>query len=456
MAKVVQPFLSGVTVADVEHKAVAGSEDVAKAVMVHLFTEAQRQWRAATSTPPMLPPGMLPAPAAPPAPAPATTSPDDRPPKHFAQWSAQVQAYEEKTVDGVKRVFPTEKLLGAEDVLARLWHEHTKTKEYKPLGLGEIVARRTWTAGMDLNTMAAGRSSSSSGAKAIKLIDGNLVTEDTDEWTPKGIMLTIDGIEASRWAWIICGFDEERRIDRFSNWFIERARWKQASIPVVQSYWADSMWKLCADMRRGLTFGEATDRIMKDTGAWNEHVIAHAAAAARQRPAPPTKESMGADGAAPPPDGEEPRKGGPRRWRPRRRPTAQTTTKDDGRDGQQQPPKGQTKGGGRDDTGSWKDHGGRGGHQQKDWNEWGGAKRQNQWSDQGLGETEPGGWRRPLEAPTLGTARGPVRAPYAGRGTRPDAQAAQAYPPKAKPNGDEVIVLSVFDGVGTAPWLVLV
>ena len=151
-------------------------------VMVHLFTEAQRQWRAATSTPPTLPPKMLPAPTAPPAPTTAATSTDDRPPKHFAQWSAQVQAYEEKTVDGVKRVFPTEKLLGAEDVLARLWHEHTKTKkEYKPLGLGEIVARRTWTAGMDLNTMAAGRSSSSSGAKAIKLVDGNLVAEDTDE-----------------------------------------------------------------------------------------------------------------------------------------------------------------------------------------------------------------------------------------------------------------------------------
>ena len=310
---------------------------------------------------------MLPAPAAPPAPAPTTTSPDDRPPKHFAQWSAQVQAYEEKTVDGVKRVFPTEKLLGAEDVLARLWHEHTKTKEYKPLGLGEIVARRTWTAGMDLNTMAAGRSSSSSGAKAIKLIDGNLVTEDTDEWTPKGIMLTIDGIEASRWAWIICGFDEERRIDRFANWFIERARSKQASIPAVQSYWADSMWKLCADMRRGLTFGEATDRIMKDTGAWNEHVIAHAAAAARQRPAPPTKESMGPTGP-PRPMVKSPGKAGRGAGGPRRRPTAQTTTKGDGRDGQQQPPKGQTKGGGRDDTGSWKDHGGRGGHQQKDWN----------------------------------------------------------------------------------------
>ncbi|CAE7940311.1 unnamed protein product, partial [Symbiodinium sp. KB8] len=76
-----------------------------------------------------------------------------------------------------------------------------------------------------------------------------------------------------------------------------------------------------------------------------------------------------------------------------------TTTKGDGRDGQQQPPKGQTKGGGRDDTGSWKDRGGRGGHQEKDWN------------------------RRPKLT-------------------------------HRKPNGDEVIVLSVFDGVGAAPWLV--
>ncbi|CAE7942363.1 unnamed protein product, partial [Symbiodinium sp. KB8] len=146
-----------------------------------------------------------------------------------------------------------------------------------------------------------------------------------------------------------------------------RARSKQASIPAVQSYWADSMWKLCADMRRGLTFGEATDRIMKDTGAWNEHVIAHAAAAARQRPAPPTKESMGPTGP-PRPMVKSPGKAGRGAGGPRRRPTAQTTTKGDGRDGQQQPPKGQTKGGGRDDTGSWKDHGGRGGHQQKDWN----------------------------------------------------------------------------------------
>ena len=374
VAKVVQPFISGVTVAGAEHKAAAGSEDVATAVMVHLFTEAQRQWRAATSAPPTLPPGMLPAPAAPPAPATTTTSPDDRPPKHFAQWSAQVKAYEEKTVDGVKRVFPTEKLLGAEDVLARLWHEHTKTKEYKPLGLGEIVARRTWTAGMDLNTMAAGRSSSSSGAKAIKLVDGNLVAEDTDEWTPKGIMLTIDGIEASRWAWIICGFDEERRIDRFVNWFVERARSKQASIPAVQSYWADSMWKLCADMRRGLTFGEATDRIMKDTGAWNEHVIAHAAAAARQRPTPPTKESMASRGKAGP-DAGDPGDARPPLPMPRARVATGSSSHPKGRPRAavgRKPGRGRTTAAAADTS-------------RRDSGQWGGAKRQNQWSEQGSG-----------------------------------------------------------------------
>ena len=81
-------------------------------------------------------------------------------------------------IDGVKRYFPAEKLLGAEEVLARLWHEHTKTKDYKPLGLGEIVSRRTWTSGMDLNTMAANRSAAGAGA-TVKLVDGALVAEDT-------------------------------------------------------------------------------------------------------------------------------------------------------------------------------------------------------------------------------------------------------------------------------------
>ena len=107
------------TVARVQHKAAAGSEDVAaKAVLVHLFTDAERQWKAASH-------------------------------HHLRRPPAQALRAVVGAGPGLRgedrgrRQRHTEKLLGAEDVLAQL-----------------------------------------SGAKALKLIDGNLVTEDTDEWTP--------------------------------------------------------------------------------------------------------------------------------------------------------------------------------------------------------------------------------------------------------------------------------
>ncbi|CAE7317206.1 unnamed protein product [Symbiodinium sp. CCMP2456] len=261
--KVVRPFLSGFTRQGAMHKAAKGDEDVSKAILVHLFTEARRQWQAATATPPAPPPRTMPA-AAPPAATSQTTAaaPEEKPPKTFSQRAAQVRAYEEKTIDGVKRTFPAEKLLGAEEVLARLWHEHTRSKDYKPLGIGEIVSRRTWTSGGDLNTMASSRSSSSAGAKILKLIDDKLVAEDSDEWAPKGIMLTLDGIEAAKWAWILCGYDEERRVERFTDWFGEKARSKQASIPAVHSFWADAMCRHAA-----------TRNIMADTATWNEFIF---------------------------------------------------------------------------------------------------------------------------------------------------------------------------------------
>ena len=385
--KVVQPFLSGVTLHGTLHKAAAGDEDVAKAILVHLFTEARRQWQAATATPPALPPGASPAAAAPATAPPATTTAaDEKPPKTFSQWSAQVRSYEDKTIDGVKRTFPAEKLLGAEEVLARLWHEHTKSKDYKPLGIGEIVSRRTWTSGGDLNTMASSKSSSGAGGKTLKLVDGALVAEDGDEWTPKGIMLTLDGIEAAKWAWILCGYDEERRIERFTDWFGEKARSKQASIPAVHSFWADAMWKLCADMRRGLTFGEATRNIMNDTATWNEHVMAHAAAAAAKKP-PPT----GATGATPQVEhtadpGDQPIKGKGRRWRRRQPKTPEKPPKGPGRGGHQQfqQQQYQSKGGGgtkgRDDTWDWGGQGSRGGTQQ--WQQGSGGGKRQYWEDQ--------------------------------------------------------------------------
>ena len=76
------------------------------------------------------------------------------PPKSFDAWGPLVKAYNEKLLDGKPRSFPTRRLAGADAVLARIYHEHTVSKAYTPLLLGEILAARTWTSGDELNRLA--------------------------------------------------------------------------------------------------------------------------------------------------------------------------------------------------------------------------------------------------------------------------------------------------------------
>ena len=98
-------------------------------------------------------------------------------------------AFENRLLDGKRRTFPVQELLGAEEVLARMWFEHTVTKMYTPVTLGEIVCRRTWTPGRVLK---------SAGSKALRLEHGALVPEEPSEWSPKG--LTPPDGHGSSWA----------------------------------------------------------------------------------------------------------------------------------------------------------------------------------------------------------------------------------------------------------------
>ncbi|CAE7332909.1 eIF3-S7 [Symbiodinium sp. CCMP2592] len=91
---IIHPYITGTRIDGTDHKVEDGQDDVATAIMTHLFVEATRQWTAAASSP-------LPAPAAIPAPAaapPTTATPaiPDRPPKTFSAWNQQVNIYEER------------------------------------------------------------------------------------------------------------------------------------------------------------------------------------------------------------------------------------------------------------------------------------------------------------------------------------------------------------------------
>ena len=70
-----------------------------------------------------------------------STSNTTKPPTNLplGVWAQQIHKYQEITLHGQDRVFPVKMLVGAEKILARMWHEHTQTKMYTPTHLGEIV-----------------------------------------------------------------------------------------------------------------------------------------------------------------------------------------------------------------------------------------------------------------------------------------------------------------------------
>ena len=116
-----------------------------------------------------------------------------------------MESYNAKLLDGRRRKFPTDMLVGAEEVLARLYHERTKSKLYTPLGLGDILSRRTFTPDKAMNPLAQLRAAN--GVQALRLDRGELVAS-SEQWTPRYMM---DGADAAKWAFILVNIGTEER-----------------------------------------------------------------------------------------------------------------------------------------------------------------------------------------------------------------------------------------------------
>ena len=89
----------------------------------------------------------IPTPAPTPAAPSSASSTSDTVPKTLPPgvYAKLVQDYNNITIDGEKRHFPEKVLLGADKVLARMYHEHTVTKHCTAVTLGEIMAHRVFT-----------------------------------------------------------------------------------------------------------------------------------------------------------------------------------------------------------------------------------------------------------------------------------------------------------------------
>ena len=172
---VIAPFIAGHTdAAGTTHRVTAGEEPVATAILQHMWLEARRQWGIHSI---MTVPAMQTAPQSTATqntntgPTGSTEIADEKIPKTFPQWAAQVEKYNRVTLNGERRNFPEAKLTGAEPILARMWHEHTKSKMYTPVTLGEILAKRTFTATGEVNYLALPKSNGGNqpGSQALRL-----------------------------------------------------------------------------------------------------------------------------------------------------------------------------------------------------------------------------------------------------------------------------------------------
>ena len=100
--------------------------------------------------------------AASPHPAPTTVTPtsaststsDNKVPKTLpaGKWTELITHYNSITLGGRPRSFPVREVLGAESVIARLWHERHVSHLYTPLQ-PEVLQHSSFTASGDINPL---------------------------------------------------------------------------------------------------------------------------------------------------------------------------------------------------------------------------------------------------------------------------------------------------------------
>ncbi|OLP77802.1 hypothetical protein AK812_SmicGene42098 [Symbiodinium microadriaticum] len=183
-------------------------------------------------------------------------------------WTEQIQKFEAVQIHGRHRVFPQQRLLGAESSLAKLWHQLKVTRDFSPLPLGEIMSRRSFDATGAVNALSKRKLSK----ELIVDVDRDrLVAEDAeDSWEPRSMLAVIDALEASRWAYILLEFGHEFDVCALFDDFIHKARQRPQQLDSFRSYYESASWKLCRELRAGRTFAEAVSAVREDLHLFQE------------------------------------------------------------------------------------------------------------------------------------------------------------------------------------------
>ena len=168
----VQKLVAGVNVRGAGCKLGTEDPDAINAAWIVRYEIVKMKYQASiTAAAPAL------APSAPSTTPPASSTTDkDNIPKTLPAgvYNQLVKDYNDVTLKGEKRAFPEKVLLGADKVLATVHHEHTVSKHYTAVTLGEIMSQRVFAA-LGANT--------------------NWSKEPSD-WDVRGLNMIQDGVDA--------------------------------------------------------------------------------------------------------------------------------------------------------------------------------------------------------------------------------------------------------------------
>ena len=167
------------------------------------------------------------------------------------------QDYKNITMDGEKRHFPEKVLLGAGKILARMYPEHTVTKHYTAVTLGEIMAHRVFTS---LGSVNSARKKDNVDRKIASDNAHQLVTKEPEDWDVRGSMMIQDGIEAAKWAWI-------------SSRSAPKLMKNSSQLPQIKVLWGTFTLEIAMRMQQNESFPNITDELMADLTTVNDALM---------------------------------------------------------------------------------------------------------------------------------------------------------------------------------------
>ena len=292
----IQPLFAGYTHGTQKYEVPNQEQPIVQAIMLHMWNTCRQLWNS-HATPPTAPAVAV------------TTTP-----------AASTAKADEKV--------PNE-ILGAEVILAKMWHEHQTSKMYSPVLLGDIIQRRSFTASGDVNPL----SSKAKPSRTLTIEDDQLTYQDeATTWTPRSLLAAIDGLQATKFAMIFVQWGSEASIEKFFAWLVQRARSRPNKMENFNQYFAAISWQLCMNLRQGISFEEASNNIMSDLDKFTEFMARDLVQKIPPKPSNPGGRQKGEKGEK----GSGKNRKGKESWRsnPYRRPWPQDYRQDQQREDQ--------------------------------------------------------------------------------------------------------------------------